>query len=89
MNKSSLIASMAEKSGLNRKQAEAALDAFLDSVTENLKNGEKVQIVGFGTFEIRERAEHQGINPATQEVITVKSTRSPCFKPAKSFKEEF
>jgi len=89
MNKAALIARIAEKSDLNRKQAEAALEAFIDTVTDTLKNGEKVQIVGFGTFELRERAEHTGINPATQEQITVKASRSPVFKPGKSYKEEF
>jgi len=89
MNKSALIARMAEKSGLNRKQSEAALDAFLASVTESLKEGDKVQIVGFGTFEVRERAEHTGRNPATGEEITVKASKTPVFKPGKSFKDEF
>lgn len=89
MNKSNLIAKMAEKSGLNRKQAEAALDAFLGSVTEALKEGDKVQIVGFGTFSVREREEHEARNPATGETITVAASKTPVFKPGKSFKEEF
>lgn len=89
MNKSALIARMAEKAKLNRKQSEAALDAFLECVTETLKEGEKVQIVGFGTFEVRERGERTGRNPATGETITVKASKSPCFKPGKSFKDEF
>ncbi|MBQ1256929.1 MAG: HU family DNA-binding protein [Clostridia bacterium] len=89
MNKAALIQKISEKSDLTRKQAEAALNAFLDTVTEALKNDEKVQIVGFGTFELRHRPEHQGLNPATLEPITVKATRTPCFKPGKSYKEEF
>ncbi|MDO4385926.1 MAG: HU family DNA-binding protein [Clostridia bacterium] len=89
MNKSNLIAKMAEKSGLNRKQVEAALDAFLGSVTEALKEGDKVQIVGFGTFSVREREEHEARNPATGETITVAASKTPVFKPGKSFKEEF
>lgn len=89
MNKAALIQKISEKSDLTRKQAEAALNAFLDSVTEALKNDEKVQIVGFGTFEIRHRPEHQGMNPATLEPITVKATKTPCFKPGKSYKDEF
>ncbi len=89
MNKALLIQKISEKSDLTRKQAEAALNAFIDSVTESLKNDEKVQIVGFGTFEVRHRPEHQGLNPATLEPITVKATKTPCFKPGKSYKEEF
>ena len=79
MNKALLIQKISEKSDLTRKQAEAALNAFIDSVTESLKNDEKVQIVGFGTFEVRHRPEHQGLNPATLEPITVKATKTPCF----------
>lgn len=89
MNKSALIAKMAEKANLNRKQSEAALDAFLDTITETLKAGDKVQIVGFGTFEIRHREAHPGRNPATGEAITVAASQTPCFKPGKSFKDEF
>lgn len=89
MNKSALIAKMAEKSGLNRKQAEAALEAFLGSVTEALKEGDKVQIVGFGTFCVHEREAHEGRNPATGESIMVPASKTPSFKPGKSFKEAF
>lgn len=89
MNKSALIQKISERADLTKKQAEAALDAFIQSVTESLKNEEKVQIVGFGTFELRHRAEHPGLNPATLEPITVKASKTPGFKPAKSYKEEF
>lgn len=89
MNKSNLIVKMAEKSGLNRKQAEAALEAFLGSVTEALKEGDKVQIVGFGTFSVREREEHEARNPSTGEPVTVAASKTPVFKPGKSFKEAF
>ena len=89
MNKAALIQNISEKADLTRKQAEAALNAFLDTVTETLKKDEKVQIVGFGTFEVRHRPEHQGLNPATLKPITVKATKTPCFKPGKSYKEEF
>ncbi|MBR3929134.1 MAG: HU family DNA-binding protein [Clostridia bacterium] len=89
MNKAALIQKISEKSDLTRKQAEDALNAFIASVTESLKNDEKVQIVGFGTFEVRHRPEHQGLNPATLEPITVKASKTPCFKPGKSYKEEF
>lgn len=89
MNKARLIAQMAEKSGLNRKQAEAALDAMLSTVTETLKAGEKVQIVGFGTFDTRVREAHTGHNPATGEEIAVAASCTPFFKPGKSYKNEF
>lgn len=89
MNKTVLIQRISEKASLTKKQAEAALDAFIESVTESLKKDEKVQIVGFGTFEVRHRAEHAGVNPATLEPITVKASKAPVFKPGKSFKEEF
>ena len=71
------------------KQAEAALEAFLGSVTEALKEGDKVQIVGFGTFSVREREEHEARNPATGEPVTVAASKTPVFKPGKSFKEAF
>ena len=89
MNKAALIQKMSEKANLTRKQAEAALDAFVSTVTETLKDGDKVQVVGFGTFELRHRAEHQGVNPSTGETITVKASATPAFKPGKSYKEEF
>ena len=66
MNKSDLIANIAEKSGLTKKDADKALSAVIDSITEALKGGDKVQLVGFGTFEIRERAARNGINPLTK-----------------------
>lgn len=89
MNKAALIQKISEKAALTRKQSEAALDAFIETVTQTLKEGDKVQIVGFGTFELRHRAEHQGVNPSTGETITVKATSTPTFKPGKSYKEEF
>lgn len=89
MNKSTLIARMAEKSGLDRKQTEAALEAFLGCVKEALKEGDKVQIVGFGTFSVREREEHEARNPATGKPITVAASKTPVFKPGKAFKEGF
>ena len=89
MNKSALIQKMAEKTHLTKKQAEDALNAFIDAVTETLQEEEKVQIVGFGTFEIKNRAEHPGLNPQTLEPITVKASKTPVFKPAKTYKESF
>ena len=87
MNKSNLIAKMAEKSGLNRKQAEAALEAFLGSVTEALKEGDKVQIVGFGTFSVAKRAATEGRNPRTGATIKIPASKQPKFKAGKALKD--
>ena len=89
MNKTTMIAKIAEKSDLNKKQAEAALNAFIESVTEALKAGEKVQMMGFGTFEIKERAARVGRNPATGETTEIAAKRIPTFKAGKGFKDEF
>ena len=88
MNKSELITSMAEKSQLTKKDAEVALKAFMDSVQEALENGEKVQLVGFGTFETRERAAREGRNPRTKETIQIPASTVPVFKAGKDFKEK-
>lgn len=87
MNKSELVAKMSDKSGLTKKDAEMALKSFIESVEEALEGGEKVQLVGFGTFETRERAERQGRNPRTKEVITIPASIAPVFKAGKEFKE--
>lgn len=87
MNKSDLVAKMAEKSGLTKKDAEVVLKAFVESIEEALEGGDKVQLVGFGTFETRERAERQGRNPRTKEVITIPASIAPVFKAGKEFKE--
>lgn len=87
MNKAELITSMAEKSQLTKKDAEIALKAFIDSVQEALEGGDKVQLVGFGTFETRERAAREGRNPKTQEVINIPASTVPVFKAGKEFKE--
>ncbi|WP_035292693.1 MULTISPECIES: HU family DNA-binding protein [Clostridiaceae] len=87
MNKAELIASMAEKSKLTKKDAETALKAFIESVQETLEKGEKVQLIGFGTFETRERAERVGRNPRTKEEITIPASTVPVFKAGKEFKE--
>ena len=89
MNKAAMIAKIAEKSGLNKKQAEAALNAFEETVIEALKEGDKVQLMGFGTFEVRERAAHTGRNPATGEAIEIAASKSPVFKAGKGFKDQF
>lgn len=87
MNKAELISSMAEKSQLTKKDAELALKAFIESVEEALAVGEKVQLVGFGTFETRDRAERKGRNPRTKEEITIPASTVPVFKAGKEFKE--
>ena len=88
MNKAELVSKMAEKSELTKKEAEAALNAFMASVEEALVNGEKVQLVGFGTFETRERAARQGRNPRDpQQVINIPASKAPVFKAGKVLKE--
>ena len=87
MNKTELVAAMADKAGLSKKDAEKALVAFLDTVTDELKKGEKVQLVGFGTFEVRERAERTGINPQTKQTIKIAASKNPSFKPGKALKD--
>ena len=89
MNKATLIAKIAEKSELNKKQAEAALNAFTDVVTAALKEGDKVQMMGFGTFEVKERAERIARNPATGEKVNVKAKKIPGFKVGKGLKDQF
>ena len=87
MNKAELITSMAEKSQLTKKDAETALKAFIDSVQEALEGGDNVQLVGFGTFETRERAAREGRNPRTKETINIPASTVPVFKAGKEFKE--
>ena len=89
MNKTTLIAQIAEKSELNRKQAEKALNALTETITEALKAGDKVQLIGFGTFEIKERAARTGRNPATNETIQIPASKTPVFKAGKKFRDEF
>ena len=88
MNKAELITKMAEKSGLTKKDTETALRGFIESVTEALENKEKVQLVGFGTFETRERAAREGRNPRKpEEVIQIPASKAPVFKAGKTLKE--
>ena len=89
MNKVTLVAKIAEKSGLSKKQAELALGAFIDSVTEALKAGDKVQLMGFGTFEVKERAARTGRNPSTGETIEIPASKTPSFKAGKGLRDEF
>lgn len=87
MTKKDLIAAIAEKAGLSKKDSEAALNAFISTVEDALKAGESVQLTGFGTFEVRERAERQALNPRTKEPITVAATKVPAFKAGKGLKD--
>ena len=87
MNRTELISAMSEKSELTKGDTEKALKAFIETITEELKNGGKVQLVGFGTFEVTERAERQGRNPKTGEAITIPASKSPKFKAGKALKD--
>ena len=87
MNKTELVAAMAEQTNLSKKDAEAALKAFIDVVSEELKKGEKVQLVGFGTFEVSERAAREGRNPQTGETMQIEASKSPKFKAGKALKD--
>lgn len=87
MNKNELVAAAAEKTGLSKKDAEAVISAALNAITGALSEGEKVQLIGFGTFEVRNRAEHVGRNPKTNEPITIPASKAPVFKPGKALKD--
>ena len=87
MNKSDLIAAMAAKTGDTKKNAEASLDAFVEVVTESLVKGDKVQLVGFGSFEVRKRAARKGRNPQTKEEIKIPASKAPVFKAGKALKD--
>ena len=87
MNKADLITAISGQTGLTRKDSEAAVKAFVNIVTEELKQGGKVQIVGFGTFEASERAAREGRNPHTGEAIEIEASRAPRFKAGRALKE--
>ncbi|HOM03678.1 MAG TPA: HU family DNA-binding protein [Acetivibrio sp.] len=87
MNKTELVNSIASKSGLSKKNSEAALNAFIASVEEALKNGDKVALVGFGTFIVKDRAARKGRNPQTKEEITIPASKAPVFKAGKELRE--
>ena len=87
MNKTELVAAMAEQTGLSKKDAEAALKAFTDVVAEELKANGKVQLVGFGTFEVSERAAREGRNPQTGASMTIAASKAPKFKAGKALKD--
>jgi len=87
MNKTELITAMAEASGLTKKDCDTALNAFVDTLQTALKSGDKVQLLGFGTFEVKERAARTGKNPATGATIEIPASKAPAFKPGKAFKD--
>ena len=87
MNKTELVAAIAKKTELSKKDAEKALKAFTDVVAEELKKGEKIQLVGFGTFEVTERAAREGRNPRTGEMTSIAASKAPKFKAGKALKD--
>ncbi|WP_303840258.1 HU family DNA-binding protein [Selenomonas ruminantium] len=87
MNKTELVANIAEKSGLTKKDAEKALGAFFESVQQALIEGDRVQLIGFGTFEVKERAARKGRNPQTGKEIEIPAAKNPVFKAGKALKD--
>jgi len=87
MNKSELIAAIVEKTEISKKDAEKALKAFEEVITDELKKGEKVQLVGFGTFEVAQRAEREGRNPKTGDTMKISASKAPKFKAGKALKD--
>jgi DNA-binding protein HU-beta len=87
MTKAELIDAVAEKTGLTKKESDAAVTAWVGAITESLAAGENVALVGFGTFEVRERASRMGINPRTKEQLEIPASRLPAFKAGKQLKE--
>lgn len=87
MNKTELIAVVAEKTGITKKEADVAVNAMLDTIMETVAAEDKVQLVGFGTFEVRARSERKGRDPRTNEEITIPSSKVPAFKVGKAFKQ--
>ncbi len=89
MNKTEFLKALAEKAELSGKQANNALNAFVSIVEEELKKGEKIQLVGFGTFELKDKPAREGINPATGAKVKIPASKNPTFKMGKAFKELF
>ena len=89
MNKNELIRAMANNAGITLKDAATALEGFIGAVTEGLKNGEKIQISGFGTFELKSKEARQGINPKTGEKINIAASKIPAFKFGKAYNDSF
>lgn len=88
MNKAELISAAAEKAGLSKKDTEKALSAILDTVSETMAAGDKVSLVGFGVFDIKDRPARTGRNPRTKEAIEIPAARLPVFKPGKALKDK-
>ncbi len=88
MNKNEFIARVAENAGMKKSDADKFLDAFIATVKEAMANGDKVQFIGFGTFEVKDREAKEGINPLTMEKIQIPASKVPAFKPSKTFKDE-
>ena len=87
MTKAELVTEVAAKSGLSKKDTEKAIAGVIEAVTETLAKGESIQLVGFGTFEVRERAARKGINPRTKEAINIAATKVPAFKAGRALKD--
>ena len=87
MTKAELIAAIAEKSGMTKKDADAALSTVIDTITDTLAKGDKIQLVGFGTFEVRERKAREGINPQSKDKIQIPATKVPAFKAGRALKD--
>ena len=87
MNKTELVAAMAKETNLSKKDVDLALKAFIDVVSEEMQKGEKVQLVGFGTFEVSERSAREGRNPQTGETMKIEASKSPKFKAGKALKD--
>lgn len=88
MNKGELVDAVAAKTNITKKQADEVISAFLSVVTEAVANGDKVTLIGFGSFERRDRSEREGRNPKTNEPMTIPATKVPAFSPGKQFKEK-
>ncbi len=87
MTKAEFITAVAEKAGMTKKDTEAAVSAVIDTITDSLAKGEKIQLVGFGTFEVRERKAREGINPQTKAKISIDATKVPAFKAGRALKD--
>ena len=87
VNKGHLVDKMVETTGLNKKDVKAVVDGVFDHITEHLQRGDKVQITGFGSFEVRERAARQGVNPSTGEKLDIAASKAPAFKAGKSLRD--
>lgn len=88
MTKKELIGKMSEDAGISKQNAEKAFNSLIEGITESLKNGEEVRIIGFGTFAVKERAAREGRNPSTGEPLQIPATKVPRFTPGKNLKEE-